>query len=441
MGKTVFGAGDRGHLAKSILLEESGSPLIARLVIGFTGLMVVAFVVWAAIASVDEVAIAPGEIVPVGEVQQVQHLQGGIIREILVSDGDTVKDGQVVMRLDPMVSRSEWAQAQAGHEVSLARRERLKALIEGRQPDFSGLGASFRSLAQEQEEIFEQVLRGKETRKQILQEQIKQCQAEAAELEARQRKVEQQKALLDEEIGIRQGLVDQGLNSKVLFLSLQRNQSSLSGELQEVASGRARAAGKLMETKLRLAELEAKFKEDLLIELAAVDAELAQSEELVRRNETNLEWLSIRAPVAGIVHGLMAHTVGGIVAPGSTILEIVPLGRRLVAEVKISARDIGHVRAGQPVVAKFTTYDFGRYGGIPGTLDAISATAFVGPGGESHYRGMVSLQRDYIGPDPMGNPMLPGMTLQADIKTGNKTIMQYLLKPIYASARQALRER
>ena len=438
---TLLGTGDREHLAKSILLEESGGPLIARAVIAFAALAVLAFLVWASLAPVDEVAIAPGEIVPYGEVQQVQSLPGGIVREILVADGDTVAAGQVLMRLDPTLTRSEWAQSQAALIAAMARRERLQALLDGRAPDFAGLGSAGATAAADEQRLHDQILLGHQTRVRMARQQQAQAQAEAEELKARAQTLRQQKALLDEEIGIRQGLVEKGLNSRVMFLGLQRSQASLAGDLAGVAANQTRAAARLAEVTDRLREIDQQFREGLLTELASTHTELLQAQEQVTRSQVYLQLQDIVAPVGGIAHGLKAHTLGGIVAPGSTVLEIVPVDRRLIAQVRIAARDAGHIHTGQPVVLKLTTYDFGRYGGIRGVLEEISATAIAGPGAESHYRGRVSVDQRFVGQDPTRNPVLPGMSLQADIRTGSKTVMQYLLKPIYASAQQAMHER
>jgi len=444
MGKgKSFHVSESRHLAKSILLEETGTPLIMRMVVLFGGAIVIVFMTWAMSMSVDEVAITSGEIVPLGKVQQVQHWEGGIIREILVRDGDTVKAGQVVMRLEPSMVRSELGQTRARLEALMAQKERLKAFIEEREPDFVPLELHNKSLAEEQMDIYFQILQSRMTSRKIVEEQIEQFKAEMAGLDARKQRVESQKASLKEEISLRQDLGEKGLieNPKILSLSLQRVLSGFEGELQEIAATREKTVRKISEMTSRLDELDQKLMEDALKELAEIDTELAQVQEILRRHETNLDFLSIRAPVSGIAHGLKTHTIGGVIPSGSTILEIVPEGRRLVAEVKITSRDIGHVRVGQQVLVKFTTYDFGRYGGVKGELVEISATTFLDAAGQPYYKGIVRLEKGYIGLNPQINPVLPGMTVQADIKTGSKTVMEYLLKPIYTSAQHALRER
>ena len=177
------------------------------------------------------------------------------------------------------------------------------------------------------------------------------------------------------------------------------------------------------------------------MDLAQVNEELVQIREVIKRQEEKIEKTSIRAPSSGFVHRLKAHSIGEVIAPGTTILEVVPQDHDMLAEIEISSRDIGHVKLGQPVKLKFTTYDFSRYGGIEGTLKEISATTYLSPAGNPYYKGIVLFTKSFVGSNPQTNPILPGMTVQAEIRTGDKTITEYLLKPIFASAKQALRER
>ncbi len=168
-------------------------------------------------------------------------------------------------------------------------------------------------------------------------------------------------------------------------------------------------------------------KQQALDELAVAKEFLAESQEVVKRDRNSLYGLEIKAPVEGFIHGLTKHTIGGVITSGSTILEIVPQNRRLEGEIQISSKDIGHVRVGQVVVLKFTTYDFARYGGLEGTLKDISATTVLDEAGEPYYKGLVRLNRDYLGDNPNSQKVLPGLTLQADIITGQKTVLEYLL--------------
>jgi len=442
MGKTrLFRGSGSDHLSRSILLEETGVPLIMRAVVGFGAVVILAFVVWAISASIDEVALTTGGIVPRGKIQSVQHWQGGIIKEILVEDGDTVQVGQILLRLDPFIIEPQWEQARVRMETLMAHKERLEAFLEERPPDFDHLNLTDRTLVDEQTKIHRQILKSRETSRKILQEQINQARAEKVALAARKETFDLKKGSMREEIGQRGEWKDIIPYTRVDQLGLERVLSEFESGLRETVANSRKTDHMISELSNRLAELEQKILEAVLVEHAKVSADLVQARGTFKENERKLDLLKIRAPSDGIVHGLNVHTVGGVIQAGNVILEIVPEDMDLVAEVRITDRDIGHVRVGQPVLAKFTTYDFGRYGGLPGQLVAISATSFLETGGSRYYTGVVKLESDYLGTDPAFNRVLPGMTVQADIKTGSKTIMEYLLKPIYASVVHAFRER
>lgn len=352
------------HLAKSILLEETGSPMMIRLVILFSCGVVATFMIWAMTTNVDEVAVATGEVVPTGQVQKVQHLEGGIIADIFVMDGSFVEKDQTLIRINTDVIMSQLKQAQAQQQALLVQKERLVALIQGVKPDFSKAGKAISEFTEDQKRIFEHIQGLRRARRAALQSQIDQLRLE---------------------------------------------------ELAERST--------------------------LLTELSQVDEELTQVREVISRYQRKISHSNIRAPISGIVHGFTGYTIGGVVPPGATIMEIVPKDRKMIAEIQISSRDIGHIKIGQSVILKFTTYDFSRYGGLDGRIREISAMTFLDRQGNPYYKGIVLVDKSYIGTNPRTNPILPGMIVQADIKTGSKTVMEYLLKPIFVSAKQALRER
>jgi len=255
---------DSKHLPKSVLLEETGSPAIIRLTVLFSVAVLAAFLYWATVTKIAEVASAPGQVVPQGNIQKIQHLKGGIMERLEVQEGSVVEKGQLLLTLKVPIIRA---------------------------------GIDF------------------------------------------------------------------------------------------------------------------------------------------------FEIVRVNAPVKGIVHHLKANTAGEVVAAGETLLEIIPHDAPLTAEIHISPKDIGHIAVGESVTLKFMAYDFARYGGLSGTLNTISGTTFSDGNHEPYYKGWVKPNQNQIGAIPGTNPLLPGMTLIAEIKTGEKSILEYLLKPIFTSASQAMRER
>ncbi|MBF0279991.1 MAG: HlyD family type I secretion periplasmic adaptor subunit [SAR324 cluster bacterium] len=429
------------HLAKSVLLEETGSPVIIRLVILFSSLVVVAFLIWAAKTQVEEIAIAMGEIVPTNRVRKVQHEAGGVISEILVKNGDLVRDGEELIRLRSVLSKSQLEQAQARQASLLAQKERLRAFIEGVEPYFSETTKRNAEFTKDQKRIFEHLISYRNTRRAVLTSQLLQLEIELEELEEENKIQLEQKSILEAEIALQKDLIARKLAPTNTAIEFQRDLSDVRGELALIPKKKARSLEKINEFKTRLEELNLDITDQSLKELAKVDEELTQLTEIIKQNNESVQRSRIYAPIRGFVHGLAISAVGEVIAPGATILEIVPEDKNLTAEVKISARDIGHIKLEQLVTLKFTTYDFTRYGGLTATLNEISPTTFIDTDGQPYYRGTVSLTKTYIGKDPKLNPVLPGMTLQADIKTGSKTILEYLLKPVFSSVQVALKER
>lgn len=410
------------NLAKSILLEESGNPILVRVAIWFSLSMIVLFIIWASLTRLDEVASAPGVIVPSGQVQQVQHIEGGRIKELLVQEGELVEKGQVLMRLDALEHETQFQQWQDKRGALLYQHERLLAFIEGRSPDFSNLSIS-------PAYILEAKGAGPSA-KEGLEHQINQAKAELAELNARESTLRSKAKIFKEEFSIAEGLYKDGLLSRANLLALERQYAEINGEVEQIPAQRNR-----IETKI------AGFRDQAVIDLEAIKNELTQIQEEIRRRERLVALSEIRAPAAGVVLGMKTHTIGGVIAAGDTILEIVPRDRKLIAEVQISPADIGHIKVGQPVTIKFTSYDFARYGGIEGTLERISASTLVDEGASPFFKGVVAFEGDNLNSRQGQLPVLTGMTLIADIRTGDKTVMEYILKPIYASSQSALRER
>jgi len=390
---------DHRHLSQSILLEETGNPLVIRAVVVFSFLLVLIFIGWANIAQVDEVAIATGEIQPAVKLQQVQNFDGGTIIDIMVKDGDKVQKNQVVLRLDTFVLHSELREAQAEHDSLLAQQKRLRALLNGQSPAL--LNGSKAELLRNAFSAGGHLIEANP----IIQD-----------VTNRGKRLQEKKRAIEQELAMKSGLVGKGYIPKINILTLQRDLGEVNAEIAEI-------------------------NEKVVNEYTRTDNELKRIAERINRTEEKLRLADIRAPVAGVIHGLKTHTVGGVIGRGDEIMNIVPADSPLEAVIKIVPRDIGHVYIGQQVKLRFTAYDFSRYGMLYGALKEISATALLDKDGTPYHQGLVKLLADHLGKTPGHNPIIAGMTVQADIVTGDKTILQYLLKPIYASAKQVFRER
>jgi HlyD family secretion protein/adhesin transport system membrane fusion protein len=370
-------------------------------------------------------------------VQSIQHLEGGIVREIRASEGRLVERGEVILRLDPTGMQAELDQLRARESGLALQVERLRAFAERRPAQLSGS----QQLVMDQEAVLQTQVRARETQREVLERQVATRRAELATLQAQHAALVRQSEIIGETLEMRLKLLKAGLVSRLLYLETERESARLRGEVAQAVTNMRRAEEAIAEAQARLVETEARLASDSLAEMGRLSAELAQVREGIARAVDRVTRLEIRSPVRGVVKDLRFRTIGGVVPPGAQVTEVVPIDDGLIAEVKISPRDIGHVRVGQDVTAKVSTYDFSRYGVVAGTLSGISASTFQEGDGQVFYRGFVTFEKPGVGDVPERNPLLPGMVLQADIRLGSRSVLEYLLTPIYASLASAFHER
>ena len=429
------------HLSQALLLEETGVPRLVRHVILTLTLVIAAFIAWASVTHIDEVAVSSGKIIPTGHVKRVQSLDGGVVTAILVEEGEAVRKGQDLISLDPTVSMSNLGQQLIRRATLTFRKERLKALIDGREPDYSDADPKYAELAAQQARLHRQKLEAMEASRAILLNQVRQYEAELKELGNREKTLREQYALMKEEYETYEDLFKRELVGKTEFFGIKRQFIQVQEYLNQIPVRRIQVREKLTESNNRLVKLREDALESWMAELATTEAEAEEIQEIIKRYEMDVYQLSVKAPEDGVIHNIQINSAGEVVRPGETVMELVPLGRTLVAEVHISSRDVGHIGEGQSVTVKFTAFDYARYGGIKGVLTTISPTTIVEPDGSVYYKGIVTLEAGFLTKGQRRLLILPGMTVQADIKTGDKTLIGYFLKPIYLSLAQSFRER
>ena len=438
------GAGRQDRLIKflsqPLLLEESGPPKVLSQLLIVVTLLVGGLIGFAAFTNISETAVTQGQVMPAGSVNLVQHLEGGIVAEILVEDGQIVEMGGTLIRLKKDGPLAEFDQMRA-REASLAlRAERLRAFVLDRTPDFSA-GGDYPDLLADQQAILELQIEARESQRRVIQSRIEQRQAQVEALAEQKQNLQEQTAILKEQLGMRGKLLKKGLVSRVVYLESQRSLSRTQGELASVVGRITETKAALGEARNSLLELDANLRNEALDEMGAVTGELAQVREAIAKLKDRVQRLEVLAPIRGVVKGLKTRTIGAVIAPGEPIMEIVPVDDILVAEVRISPRDVGHLRAGQAAEVKVTTYDMARFGTVEGRLKRVSASTFEDEEGKPFYKGVIELSQAYVGNDPDYNPIQPGMVVHADIITGSKTLLQYLLKPVYRGLSSAFRER
>lgn len=444
IGNSVTKRGKRDqlrYLSHSVRLQESLPTHMARLTLGVISLTVFAFIGWAAAANVNEVARVPGEVTPQGFQQVVQHLEGGIVQEILVEEGMLVNKGDVLLRLSGTGVNEDLGQVEERRLSLELQAERLKAFIEDRKPDFSKFSKVDPAQIENQKKMYQSMLDARQSERDVLNEQIRQKQNSMRALQSRRNAIAKNLDITNDLLARKQELYSNGYVSKIGFLETQQDANALSGENQQLGAQIEEARAGLKEYKDRLSSLDASYRDDAWKQLESAEGELAQNSKIVDKLKNKVDRLDVTAPERGLVKSLSINTVGGVVAPGQTLMEIVPLDRPLIVDVRIMPRHIGHLRVGQPVQVKISSFDYSRYGAVPGELEYISASTFQGEQGERYYRGRVRLSQNYVGNHPDQNIVMPGMTVMADMITGDKTILQYLLKPIQNSIQTAMSER
>ena len=429
------------YLSKPELLEELGPPKFLRALLLLLTLCVFGSGGWAAIAKIKETTKALGEVVPIGSVHAIQHLEGGIIAAILVSEGDLVKRGQPLVRLDstPVLADLE---ATRIRQISLRlKSERLRALAAGQPAAFQEVPPRFAHLVADQQAILDQHRRARDKQIRVLELKGQQREVELDVLLSEASKLRREVAILSKQRSTQEKLLNEKLVSNLVYFNTLREFNTISGELDEVVEKATRARRAIAEAGAKIAEFEAGQRDEALGELGAVRAELAEVDQSIVQAEDRAQRLEIKAPAYGIVQEVSVNTVGSVIAPGAAIAKVVPLDDELIVEARISPIDVGHVTIGDKATVKITTFDFARFGAIDGVVEKISPTTFKEQDGTVYYQALVRLEKNHVGHQSGKHMILPGMVAEVDILAGERTVLRYLLRPIYQSLDTAMTER
>lgn len=430
------------YLSQSIKLEEAVSPYIVRITMTFLSMTFFMFILWAALANVSESANTKGEIVPYGFVQLVQHMGGGIVTDILAKEGDIVEKGQIIIKIDDGSANQDLAEYGIKDANLQIKAERLQAFIQEREPDFSKLEKKMtQKEIEHQHDLVDNMIKSREQERNVTKEQINQKQKELDTLNTREGTLTKNLKLAEEILSMQKSLSSKGYTSRLSYINAEKEKNTILGDLEETKNKRDQAKNTLSEFENRLLSLDSKHKDTAYLELEQVQNTLQENREVISKLQNRVDRLNIKSPVHGLIKGLKINTVGGVVEPGKTLMEIVPIDETLVAEVVISPKDIGHINIGQKARIKVSSFDFSRYGVIDGSLDFVSAATFVDDKGSPYYKGRIKLSKNYVGNNSKKNILLPGMTIDADILTGKKSVLSYLLKPIHLSLQSAMNER
>ncbi len=436
-----LGSRQRRLLADSLHIEEELVPSFVRSAMLVLAGILVAFVVWAAFTDLPEIAKAPGEILPNGEVKVVQHLDGGVVAEILVEEKKLVQAGQVVLKLDGVQAQAELNQLKVRLANLRARSERLQAQAQQRQPDFSKLSQTDLALLKDQQAVFSSQQNVRESALSILEHQINQRTSRVQQLKNALASAQEQAKVMAEMLIMREDLAEKRLINRSTLFETQRANLTAKGEVERLTQEIAVISQELAEVMQRRADFINQGKRDSLTELALVHSESNEVEQSIKRLQAKVDRLDIRASTSGYVHDLRVQTVGQVILPGALLMQVVPDKMALEAVIRISTQDIGYVKVGQPVNLRATSYDYARYGFAKGILKRVSASHLVGEDGKPYFRGWVGLTQAYVGNDPTKYPLQTGMGVVGEIRTGEKTLLSYLAKPLVNAVSGAFQER
>lgn len=402
-----------------------------------------AAVIWASVTRLDEVAVAAGEVVPQGQTKVVQHLEGGIVRELTVRDGATVKAGDILLRLTLGAGLVNRAELQVRRDGLALRRARLAAEASGEELVFPD-GAATRQpqITASERAAYAGRKRELATAGSVLAEQLSQRKSEIRELRANDAALVAELKINREKLKISSDLLKDGLTSRLEHLDAQRDVGRREGERRAISAKIAAANAAFAEAQARQRELGEKFATDVRAELGTIEVDLRRADELMTEATEQKGRADIRSPIDGTIKNLRYNTIGGVVRPGEPILEIVPARDRLVIEARLDPADRGYVRPGQNAIVKLSTYDFVRYGGLEGRVVRIAPdTDSASSTGRPYFRVVVETEKTWLGPEKGLLPISPGMEATVDIKTGRRTVIDYLLRPILKLRSEAFRER
>lgn len=414
-------------------------PLRARALLRIAAVVLVLLIVWAALAQVDEVTRGEAKVVPTSQVQIIQSVDGGVVEQLLVREGQLVEAGQLLLRVDPTRFASNLGESRASQLALQIKAMRLEALTRGSafNPTSEMLKEAPELVAQERrlydsrrDEINAQVS--------ISQQQLAQRQQELNEVRARREQAERGLALVERELNATRPMVATGAVSEVEVLRLDREVARLRGDREQASAQISRVQSAISEAQRRIEEVQLTLRNQMSAELSDTMSKLSSLSQGGKALQDKVDKADIKSPVRGTVKRLLVNTVGGVVQPGKEVVEIVPSDDALILEAQITPKDIAFLRPGLQAMVKFTAYDFAIYGGLEADVETIGADSVVDEKGNAFYTVRVRTRKSSLGENL---PIIPGMVAQVDILTGKKSVLSYLMKPVLRAKANALSER
>jgi adhesin transport system membrane fusion protein len=422
------------------MLEQA--PTGAKYLLWSVGVFVLIALLWANLAELDELSRGEGEIIPSQQLQVIQNLEGGIIAEILIHEGDLVEKGQVLLRIDDTRFASTFKENKVRELELIAKSARLQAESAGEEFIFpDDFPKEYTSLLTQEKSLYSARQRELTANIEVFEQQLRQKEQELLQAESKRSQLSSSYSLLRQERNMTAPLVRDGVVSEVEYLRLKRQVVDLSGELNNIRLSLPRIESSLKETRGMLQEARLKFQSLARSELNETLSERARLQEILSGMQDKIRRTEVTSPVKGTIKELLINTVNGVVQPGDEILNIVPWEDTLLVEAKLRPSDIAKVKKGQKAVIKVSAYDFGIFGGVDAIVSTVSPSTVLNEKEEPFYIVRLTTEKPYIEKGTEILPLISGMTVSVDILTGKKTVMDYLLKPILKAKQSALTEK
>ncbi|MBF0311062.1 MAG: HlyD family type I secretion periplasmic adaptor subunit [Magnetococcales bacterium] len=436
-----FGDVDDGLIPVTDAARRRKPRGAATLLLGVIVGLVTAFVVWADFAGIDRVTKAQGRVVPAQKTQRIQNLEGGILAEKLVAEGQSVEPGQILVRIDNTQAMSVYQKSRSEYLSLLAEVARLQAEGNGGQPEFpSEVVREGPELVQREVALFNSRKAGLENDVAILKRQITQKAQELAESKTRIQGLVGTSALLRRELEMNRPLLKSGATSEGAILAMERRLAEEEANLANARMAVPRLEEALAEARQRVTSRELAFRNESLEHLSVRMSRVNVMREAAPAEQDRVRRTEVVSPVRGVVKQINLTTLGSVIPPGATILEVTPVEDDMLIEAWVAPQDVADLRPGLPARVVITAYDPSVYGLLEGVLEDMSADTISQEGGEARYR-LLLRARSRLMRGGQVMPIIPGMTASVDIVTGKRTILSYLINPILKAKRVALTER
>ncbi len=425
--------------ARAVLYQD---PRGARQILMITGGFFLLCLLWSAFADIDEYARGAGKVIPSGRLQVVQNLEGGIVAELYVHEGETVQRDQPLLRIDDTQFASSFREQEQQRQFLRAKTARLQAEVDAKAfPAVGALQDIDAAILDQEVSLYQSRQQEIQSQIRILDEQITQKQHELDEIKAKVAQLTKSYDLAAQELAMTEPLVAKGAISQVEVLRLRRQTFDLKGQLDVARLEITKLGSSLQEAQNKRDSYRLQFIAKAQQEMSEAMAALSKLDETKGALEDRVRRTIVRSPVAGLVNRLLVNTIGGVVQPGMNLVEVVPTQDSLLVEARVSPVDIAYLHPGQKAIIKVTAYDFTVFGGLEGQLVHISPDSLVDDKGNSYYLVQVQTDQHFLGKMGKKLEIIPGMTTEVEILTGQKTVLSYILKPVLRAKSRAFSER